>query len=168
MGNKTVVQRRGEEMGRAAGTLCKLQRVSHLCSPLTVSFFNIDMNFSLFYETERAPDYYDARKLLENWVSSFLFLFSCISSKHQMMGTGGTECKLVGQHRNKYSCNNILAFQNHVIQRIFNRIKLNSEGREKCWHFAKMFSHFHQVLELGLDEVLINQVNKNVIVLFLV
>ncbi|XP_009696915.1 PREDICTED: probable G-protein coupled receptor 112, partial [Cariama cristata] len=34
-----------------------------------VSFFNVDMNFSLFYKTERAPDYYDARKLLENWFS---------------------------------------------------------------------------------------------------
>lgn len=91
------------------------------------------MKFSLFYKTERAPDYYDARKLLENWVSSFLFSFSCISSKYQMIGTAGAECKLVGQqHRNKYPCNNIVAFQNHVIQRIFNRIKLNSEGRGKC------------------------------------
>ncbi|XP_010294785.1 PREDICTED: probable G-protein coupled receptor 112, partial [Phaethon lepturus] len=34
-----------------------------------VSFFNVDMNFSLFYKTERAPDYYDARKLLEDWFS---------------------------------------------------------------------------------------------------
>ncbi|XP_009880094.1 PREDICTED: probable G-protein coupled receptor 112 [Charadrius vociferus] len=34
-----------------------------------VSFFNVDMNFSLFYKTARAPDYYDARKLLENWFS---------------------------------------------------------------------------------------------------
>lgn len=88
------------------------------------------MNFSLFYKTEKAPDYYDARKLLENWVSSFLF--SCISSKYQMMRTAGTECKVMGQHRNEYPCNNIVAFQNHVIQRIFNRIKLNSEGRGKC------------------------------------
>ncbi|KAK2545385.1 Adgrg4, partial [Columba livia] len=40
-----------------------------LCSLLTVSFFNVDMKFSLFYKTERAPDYYDARKLLENWFS---------------------------------------------------------------------------------------------------
>ncbi|GAB0194890.1 adhesion G-protein coupled receptor G4 [Grus japonensis] len=34
-----------------------------------VSFFNVDMNFSLFYKSERAPDYYDARKLLGNWFS---------------------------------------------------------------------------------------------------
>lgn len=90
------------------------------------------MNFSLFYKTERAPDYYDARKLIENWVSSFLFLFSFISRKYQMMRTAGTECKLMEQHKNKYPCNNIVAFHNHVIQRIFNRIKLNSERRDKC------------------------------------
>ncbi|XP_009873767.1 PREDICTED: probable G-protein coupled receptor 112, partial [Apaloderma vittatum] len=34
-----------------------------------LSFFNVDMNFSLFYKTESAPDYYDARKLLESWFS---------------------------------------------------------------------------------------------------
>ncbi|XP_009997988.1 PREDICTED: probable G-protein coupled receptor 112 [Chaetura pelagica] len=34
-----------------------------------VAFFNVHMNFSLSYTTERAPDYYDARKLLENWFS---------------------------------------------------------------------------------------------------
>ncbi|XP_068008311.1 adhesion G-protein coupled receptor G4-like [Melanerpes formicivorus] len=32
-----------------------------------VLFFNVGMNFSLFYKTERAPDLYDARKLLEHW-----------------------------------------------------------------------------------------------------
>jgi len=112
--------------------LCKLRDASHLRSLLPVSFFNIDMNFSLFYKTERAPDYYDARMLLENWVSSFLFSFSCVSSQYQMMRTAGTECKLMGQHGNECPFNNIVVFQHHVIQCIFNRIKLNSDGRETC------------------------------------
>lgn len=99
MGN---LERRGQEMGRGAGTpLCKLQGASHFSSLLTVSFFNVDMNFSLFYKTARAPDYYDARKLLQNWVSSFLFSLSFISSKYETMRTAGTECKLMGQHRNE-------------------------------------------------------------------
>lgn len=100
-----------------------------LCSPTAVSFYSIDMNFSLFYTTERAPDYYDARKLTESWVSATLFS-SFISRRYQMMKTAGTECKLRGQHRNKSLCNSITAFHNHVIQRIFKGIKLNSERRE--------------------------------------
>lgn len=103
------------------------------------------MNFSLFYKSEQAPDYYDARKLLGNWVSSLLFSFSCISSKYQMMRTAGTECKLMGQHGDEEPCDNIVAFQNHVIQRIFNRIKLNSEGRKSVDILQKFVAIFIRI-----------------------
>lgn len=140
-GNGTHSRGSAEGWGDGKGRrhlLSQLQDASHFCCLLTVSFFNADMNFALFYKTERAPDYYDARKLLENWVSSFLFSFSfsCISSKYQMMRTAGAECKLMGQPRNEYPKISI-----------FNRIKLSSGGRGKCWHFAKICSHFHQDLE---------------------
>lgn len=68
--------------------LCKLQDVSDLCPLLTVRFFNVHMNFSLVYKTERAPDCYDARRLLEHWVSSLLFSFSCVFSKYDMRTAG--------------------------------------------------------------------------------
>ncbi|OXB79475.1 UNVERIFIED_CONTAM: hypothetical protein H355_008370 [Colinus virginianus] len=37
--------------------------------PTAVSFYSVEVNFSLFYTTERAPDYYDARELIANWFS---------------------------------------------------------------------------------------------------
>lgn len=110
-----------------------------LCSLTAVSFYSIDMNFSLIYTTERAPDYYDAKKLIENWVSATLFSFSFISRRYQMMKTAGTACKLRGQHRNKSPCNNITVFHNHVIQRIFKGIKLNSESVDTFQIFLALF-----------------------------
>ncbi|XP_030430096.1 adhesion G-protein coupled receptor G4-like [Gopherus evgoodei] len=35
-----------------------------------VTFYDIKMNFSLFYETHRTPDYYDANNLAKNWFNA--------------------------------------------------------------------------------------------------
>nr|XP_008177224.1 adhesion G-protein coupled receptor G4 [Chrysemys picta bellii] len=35
-----------------------------------VTFYDIKMNFSLFYETQRTPDYYDANNLAKNWFNA--------------------------------------------------------------------------------------------------
>ncbi|XP_064933618.1 adhesion G-protein coupled receptor G4 isoform X1 [Columba livia] len=58
-----------EASSTRALTLPPLPPTSSTNGAIPLSFFNVDMKFSLFYKTERAPDYYDARKLLENWFS---------------------------------------------------------------------------------------------------
>ncbi|XP_053932056.1 adhesion G-protein coupled receptor G4 isoform X2 [Cuculus canorus] len=58
-----------EASSTRAPTLSPLPPTSSTNGTIPLSFFNVDMNFSLIYKTERAPDYYDARKLLENWFS---------------------------------------------------------------------------------------------------
>ncbi|KAK2528849.1 Adgrg4, partial [Columba guinea] len=58
-----------EASSTRALTLPPLPPTSSTDGAIPLSFFNVDMKFSLFYKTERAPDYYDARKLLENWFS---------------------------------------------------------------------------------------------------
>ncbi|KAM6197938.1 adhesion G-protein coupled receptor G4 [Sarcoramphus papa] len=58
-----------EASSTRAPTLAPLPPTSSTNGTISLSFFNVDMNFSLFYKTERDPDYYDARKLLENWFS---------------------------------------------------------------------------------------------------
>ncbi|XP_010138318.1 PREDICTED: probable G-protein coupled receptor 112, partial [Buceros rhinoceros silvestris] len=58
-----------ETSSTTAATLPPLPLTSDTNRTATLSFFNVDMNFALFYKTERAPDYYDTRKLLENWFS---------------------------------------------------------------------------------------------------
>ncbi|XP_054695652.1 adhesion G-protein coupled receptor G4 [Grus americana] len=52
-----------------APTLLPLSPTGSTNGTIPLSFFNVDMNFSLFYKSEQAPDYYDARKLLGNWFS---------------------------------------------------------------------------------------------------
>ncbi|XP_050166684.1 adhesion G-protein coupled receptor G4 isoform X2 [Myiozetetes cayanensis] len=52
-----------------APTLPPLPPTSSTKGVIPVTFFNVHMNFSLFYKTQRAPDYYDARNLLEHWFS---------------------------------------------------------------------------------------------------
>lgn len=59
-----------EASSTAAPTLPPLSPSSTTNVPTALSFYSIDMNFSLFYTTERAPDYYDARKLTESWFSA--------------------------------------------------------------------------------------------------
>ncbi|KAM6251920.1 adhesion G-protein coupled receptor G4-like [Spheniscus humboldti] len=58
-----------EASSTRAPTLPPLPPTSSTNGTIPFSFFNVDTNFSLFYKTERAPDSYDARKLLENWFS---------------------------------------------------------------------------------------------------
>lgn len=70
-------------MGRRADTFC-----ASCCCLLTIRFFNVHMYFLVLYKMERAPDCYDARRLLEHWVSSLLFSFSCVSSKYHMRTAG--------------------------------------------------------------------------------
>ncbi|XP_035181922.1 adhesion G-protein coupled receptor G4 isoform X2 [Oxyura jamaicensis] len=57
----------GEASSTMAPTLPLLSPTNSANVTIAFSFYNVDMNFSLFYKTERAPDYYDARKLIENW-----------------------------------------------------------------------------------------------------
>ncbi|XP_035397562.1 adhesion G-protein coupled receptor G4 [Cygnus atratus] len=56
-----------EASSTMAPTLPPLSPTNSANVTIALSFYNVDMNFSLFYKTERAPDYYDARKLIENW-----------------------------------------------------------------------------------------------------
>ncbi|XP_009975661.1 PREDICTED: probable G-protein coupled receptor 112, partial [Tauraco erythrolophus] len=56
-----------ETLSTRAPPLLPLSTTSSTNGTIPLSFFNVDMNFSVFYKTERAPDYYDARKRLENW-----------------------------------------------------------------------------------------------------
>ncbi|XP_028940706.1 adhesion G-protein coupled receptor G4, partial [Antrostomus carolinensis] len=58
-----------ESSSTRAPTLSPLPPTGSTNGTIPLSFFNVDMNFSLFYKTERAPDYYDARNLLEHWFS---------------------------------------------------------------------------------------------------
>ncbi|KAM6117323.1 adhesion G-protein coupled receptor G4 [Pterocles gutturalis] len=58
-----------EASSTRAPALPTLSATSSTSGAIQISFFTVDMNFSLFYQTERASDYYDARKLLENWFS---------------------------------------------------------------------------------------------------
>nr|XP_010308928.1 PREDICTED: probable G-protein coupled receptor 112 [Balearica regulorum gibbericeps] len=58
-----------EASSTRAPMLPPLSPTSSTNGTIPLSFFNVDMNFSLFYKSERAPDYYDARKLLGNWFS---------------------------------------------------------------------------------------------------
>lgn len=162
-----MVQWRGEEMGRGAGTFYRTH--------LTYILFLQSASLALIWTF---PSSTKLRALLitmmqgtsskTGWVA--FFSHSRLSSKYQMMRTAGAACELMGQHRNEYPCNTAVVSQNHVIQHALNRIKWNSEGREKCWHFAKICSHFHWDLEISMaiqtEKVSINQVNKNVIVFF--
>ncbi|XP_012959038.3 adhesion G-protein coupled receptor G4 isoform X1 [Anas platyrhynchos] len=56
-----------EASSTTAPTLPPLSPTNSANVTIALSFYNVDMNFYLFYKTERAPDYYDARKLIENW-----------------------------------------------------------------------------------------------------
>ncbi|KAM8997089.1 adhesion G-protein coupled receptor G4 [Ara ararauna] len=58
-----------EASSTRAPTLHPLPPTSSTSATVQLSFFSMDMKFSLFYKTERAPDYYDARNLLANWFS---------------------------------------------------------------------------------------------------
>ncbi|KAM6381299.1 adhesion G-protein coupled receptor G4 isoform 2-T3 [Pluvialis apricaria] len=58
-----------EASSTRAPTLLPLSSTTSTNGTIPLSFFSIDMHFSLFYKTARAPDYYDARMLLENWFS---------------------------------------------------------------------------------------------------
>ncbi|XP_032558247.1 adhesion G-protein coupled receptor G4 [Chiroxiphia lanceolata] len=58
-----------EASSTGAPTLPPLPLTSSTNGVVPVTFFNVHMNFSLFYKTKRAPDYYDARRLLEHWFS---------------------------------------------------------------------------------------------------
>nr|XP_009683269.1 PREDICTED: probable G-protein coupled receptor 112 [Struthio camelus australis] len=87
-----------------------------------VRFYNVDMNFSLFYETERTPDYYDATRLVKNWFNTLFsgdefvmtnFKVSAIDIELEQAiwkKPSLTECKLL-----KELPNNILDLQDVII-----------------------------------------------------
>ncbi|XP_025894797.1 adhesion G-protein coupled receptor G4 [Nothoprocta perdicaria] len=57
----------------ATPTLPSLSPTSDANATIQFSFYNVDMNFSLFYGTDRTADYYDARRLVKSW---FTIIFS--------------------------------------------------------------------------------------------
>nr|XP_025966707.1 adhesion G-protein coupled receptor G4 isoform X1 [Dromaius novaehollandiae] len=59
-----------EALSTTAPTLPPLSPTSNTNVTIPLSFYNVDMNFSLFYKTERTPDYYDARSLVKSWFNT--------------------------------------------------------------------------------------------------
>ncbi|XP_034637634.1 adhesion G-protein coupled receptor G4-like [Trachemys scripta elegans] len=62
-----------------------------------VTFYDIKMNFSLFYETQRTPDYYDANNLAKNWFNARFPEGECVvtnyyvtASKYRNNSPGGS------------------------------------------------------------------------------
>ncbi|XP_068813365.1 adhesion G-protein coupled receptor G4 isoform X6 [Struthio camelus] len=59
-----------EALSTSAPTVLLLSPTSNTNVTIPLRFYNVDMNFSLFYETERTPDYYDATRLVKNWFNT--------------------------------------------------------------------------------------------------
>ncbi|XP_044885610.1 adhesion G-protein coupled receptor G4 isoform X3 [Mauremys mutica] len=57
-----------------------------------VTFYDIKMNFSLVYETQRTPDYYDAKNFAKNWFNARLPEGECVVTDYYV--------KTAGRYRN--------------------------------------------------------------------
>ncbi|XP_039342952.1 adhesion G-protein coupled receptor G4 isoform X2 [Mauremys reevesii] len=60
-----------------------------------VTFYDIKMNFSLLYETQRTPDYYDANNLAKNWFNARFPEGECVVTDYYV--------KTAGRYRNNSS-----------------------------------------------------------------